>query len=229
MNINKLMKIFSILTFLFLPLSSFALDIDKYLPKKSKVKARVMQIGASTELETLATKMKKSMQKNQEWAQSYIKKAPKGKPLPYHPNLGLTKEEYKKLFKLFENAISLQQVELVDLTIEKSKNEIKLSTNSSKVIPKGISINTDKDFAKTKYGKLSKIVEINQDNPDSPTGSWKGFQLSHTQLDINSNPQWEVKFAIGKRTKTKDGIIYYDVKRPYSSEVFHYVLLYELE
>jgi len=54
-------------------------------------------------LNFLSTKLAGAISNNQEWYFEYAKTIPDGETMPYHPNLGLTKEEYEEMLLGLEN------------------------------------------------------------------------------------------------------------------------------
>ena len=54
-------------------------------------------------VEELSSRMMASIQSNQEWYLEFAKTIPEGGKMPYHENLGLTREEYDELSDIYEN------------------------------------------------------------------------------------------------------------------------------
>jgi hypothetical protein len=54
-------------------------------------------------VEELSMKMMASIQANQEWYLEFAKTIPKGGKMPYHENIGLTREEYDELIDIYDN------------------------------------------------------------------------------------------------------------------------------
>lgn len=54
-------------------------------------------------VEVLSARMMTTIQANQEWYLEFAKTIPRGAKMPYHENLGLTREEYDELLDIYEN------------------------------------------------------------------------------------------------------------------------------
>ena len=193
-------------------------DWKQYLPVTGKsIQADVMQIKTSDELEKLADKIKEGMRKNPEWALEFMRSAPKGQPLPYHENLGLTKNEYERMLELSQNqgGISLQKNGTIPLTFEPlpdGRIQI-LSTKDS--LLSNLVISTDKistDKVVTSFGDLTNVSEINNQDPNAITGAWKGIKWSKETINEEKMTGESIQFCIGKIEGKAVGIIYYDGK-----------------
>jgi hypothetical protein len=51
----------------------------------------------------LSTKLMSAVKQNNAWFVDYMKAVPQGQPMPYHVNLGVTKEEYAEFIDLMNN------------------------------------------------------------------------------------------------------------------------------
>lgn len=189
-------------------------DWNQYIPVMGQIiHADIMEIQSSGELEKLAEKLQEGLKKNPEWALEYMKSAPKGHPLPYHENLGLTKQEYTKMMKLSqtEGSLSLKKSETLDITFEALKDgRIKIVTNKDSALNNVI---LSEKEAETSFGNLTDVSDINNQNPNAITGPWKGIKWSKNTFDEQTMSGETIQFCIGKLTESKNkGIIYYDGK-----------------
>ena len=96
------MKLLPLLFLLTLPLAAevpkvFAGLFEKDVP----VIASIGIVVPPPEIEKYIAKVEASARKNKEWFAEYSKSSKPGAPLPYHENLGLTKEEYDDYLALW--------------------------------------------------------------------------------------------------------------------------------
>lgn len=187
-----------------------------------------MELVAPRETQVLQQKLVAAIHNDQEWFQAFIAENTGVRPLPYHPKMGLTEVEYQRMLEL-SDVMELQQVGSVTLTVKHLENGgVQLNSEEDSTPLNNMSLFPVEGFVKTGYGKLEEFSEINQNNPNSPTGRWIGAQWKKSEQ--TNDRQIAVKLAIGKRTDHGDGIIYYDVKNflPGVTENYSYVLLYPL-
>ena len=213
-----------------IPMATNAAGLDAYLPESGLILGEVMVLGAAPELEQLSSKAQTAAAENQEWFLDYAKQHESTPgPLPYHPNLGVTQEEYARLVQLIEEGVSLQRVGAVTIQVDVGDAGATTFTADPADFPlHNISVYSDLGYAETAYGRLDNSSDINQQDPNAPTGRWSGVQWTHQEISGNSG--WGVQLAIGKRTDHGDGLIYYDVKYLLGPEPHQYsfVILYPL-
>ncbi len=104
--------------------------IDELLPN-GDIAINVMDIGLPFKemmrLRVLTIKMQKSLMEHLEWLNGYLEESKSGEPLPYHPNLGLTEEEYEEYLALS------QDIKM----FKKSEGKLGITRKDSKVILAG--------------------------------------------------------------------------------------------
>lgn len=209
--------------------ASAAGDIADYLPKGDVIHGRVMELAAPREIQALSQKLQTAIQNDQEWFQAFIAENAEVRPLPYHPRMGLMEVEYQRMLELAE-IVEMQQIGIATFKIKHLKDGgVQLISEDDSTPLNDMRLFPGKGFVETSYGDLNEFSEIDQSNPDSPTGRWVGAQWKKSERA--SDKLVAVKLAIGKRTDHGDGIIYYDVKNfaPGVAENYSYVLLYPLQ
>lgn len=226
---SLLIGLFALFSFSLSSAASAAGDIADYLPKGDVIHGRVMELTAPREVQTLSQKLQTAMQNDQEWFEAFIAENAEVRPLPYHPRMGLTEVEYQRFLELAE-IVEMQQIGSVTLTIKRLEDgSVQLVSEGDSTPLNDVRLLPGKGFVETSYGELNEFSEIDQGNPDSPTGRWVGSQWQKSER--TSDTLVAVKLAIGKRTDHGDGIIYYDVKNFSAgvAENYSYVLLYPLQ
>ena len=73
-----------------------------YFDKDKTVSGEVGAIMPPEEINKYIAKVKAASKANPEWYAAYAKEAKPGIPLPWHENLGLTKEDYEAYLKLWD-------------------------------------------------------------------------------------------------------------------------------
>jgi hypothetical protein len=196
---------------------SIADNLNNYIPKNRILHAKVMALVSSKEVEPIAAKLKVELSKHTQWLTQYLKNRQPGQPLPYHPNFGITKAEYNTLLQA-ANQIQLMNTGNIDVEFQQREPGVITvkTTNPSPI--NGLRI--EGKTVTTPYGKTTVFADINNTDKDSATGAWKGVQWRLTDFDeaaigtqsLDKIKGKEVKFAVGKLSKTGEGILYYSVK-----------------
>src|SRR6476646_1910045 len=71
-------------------------DLEILLPKGNHIVDIMDGVKQTPRQTALMKKFQDAIAKNYDWFTDYVKDIPAGELLPYHENLGMTKEEYKE-------------------------------------------------------------------------------------------------------------------------------------
>lgn len=188
--------------------SAWAQSLDAYIPASGVVVGNVMEVVASPEVEELTRRVQIAMAENRNWFIAYVAQARPG-PLPYHPNLGLTEAEYDRyLYLMNSGALSLRPAAPVEVTFTREQNgAVTVVLDLNGVSLPLVSISADQQYADTSFGRLNRTDDVNQVDPNSPTGRWSGPRWENEQTTIAAF--WTAQFSIGRREDFNDIIIYY--------------------
>ncbi len=193
-----------------LALTAQAAVIDSKIPLNKSLKADLMTLQASKQLQTISQKMKEALSQNQTWLQAYIKKHQKTQgALPYNSKMGISKEEYQYLINNQNHAMRLHKKASIKLRFE-SKGDTIVIHSEPKTPLDGAVLTESK--AKTMLGTLDQTSSINQTDPNSLTGAWTGKQWKLEQIDVAKQKMNQVKIAIGTLSESDEGIVYFNLK-----------------
>jgi hypothetical protein len=183
-------------------------DAASYLPS-GRVKVSIYEVRAPDRLAELVKRMEDSTAKNIEWWRQY--RAQHKGTLPYHPNFGISEQEYEEFRRLFEMSIVLQKADEGEIDFQTdSENGTRLATQGSLAPLHGISIRLATNCVETSYGELADHSRIEVSATQHVTGPWQGHQW---QRRIGTSDDGKlVTFAVGQHQATGDGILYYNVK-----------------
>ncbi|MDR3501674.1 MAG: hypothetical protein P4L79_03735 [Legionella sp.] len=223
--------------FLLLSSNIMADSWSSYFPPNKQIKAKVMELAASAEVNKSVQKLQKGVAEHQEWFKSYIKDRKPGEILPYHKNMGITENEYK-IFLDNLNHVGIKQIGTVDVSFQQEKDgSFKIKTEQKSPID-GLIIG--QQAVTTPFGKATKYSIINNSDKNAPTGPWKGVQWSLIDFDeqqmktksFREMKGKDVKLAVGKLSNTGEGILYYnvnDIDMPKDKKVqISYIIFYPL-
>ncbi len=167
----------------------------------------------------LTHKLQSSIQKNWEWYQEYIKTAKKGEPLAYHPNMGITEEEYAEFLKL-ANDVEVESTGTEKLEIINADNKINFKGDGRLSIYNDLTIDITNNQILYKDYTLPFLDEVNIENADNGLKSkWKGYNWAYeypviseeTDLtDLENLNITVIRFTVGQLEK--NGKIYVQIK-----------------
>jgi hypothetical protein len=212
-----------------LPFGVSAQEFAQHLPKSGIIRGSVMVPAASPEMEALAKRMQTAVAANAEWFRAYVEAAGAGE-LPYHANLGLTEEEYKRFLSLSKTGRTLQRVGSVEISLSRAEDgALTFVTTPSDFPLHLVSISADGTTVETPYGRLMRSTDISQRDANAPTGRWSGPRWENE--DVSGPVIWTAQLAIGTREDFDDGIIYYNAIRQGGTapERVQFAVLYPLQ
>jgi len=193
-------------------------EIRNFLPSLGVHRSRTMIMMAPREYSVLAERMAAAAQRDPAWFESYVARHSGADGLlPYHPNLGVTEAEYQRFIELMDQ-FRLGEIERGELSVRAGPGgSLTISAGGHAGYLSGITIYPE--YVQTSHGLLTHREEINQNDPTSPTGRWRGVQWSNEgRPDVPL-----VKLALGRR-ESGEMVIYYDVTPSEDETLF---LLYD--
>lgn len=182
--------------------------LEAYLLPNVMTKGEVIVVLPPSEIQKYIAKVEAAAEKNEEWFREFSKNAKPGVPLPFHENLGLSKEEYDTYIGLWKQrkhkaipngkvAIRLEQPKpgqwMVRVTGEGSPISLLRYLEA-------------KDQMTSPNGELERIADIKAD-PMSILGEWGGPEWKFQEE--TSLGKTKENFSIGKMADGKTGLLVY--------------------
>ncbi|NPC94072.1 hypothetical protein HOO54_18065 [Bacillus sp. WMMC1349] len=186
--------------------------VMKYLKEGSSnadIKAPGLKADSAKKIKAITKKMQKSLADKKEWFKTYISKAKKGEELPYHPNFGITKEEYR-IFLDSQNHMKLIKTGETPITITKKEDQLILKADKTKAL-KEITFDLKNNTVKTEFGTLKYKGKVKPSNGQTVTGEWSGeaWTLNEGKFTKDANTKGKlVKFYVGKLKETGETLVY---------------------
>lgn len=179
-------------------------------------KGDVIVVLPPREIQKYIAKVEKAAEENEEWFREYSKNAKPGVPLPFHENLGLSREEYdtylelwsKREYKVIPNgkvAIRLEQPKPGEWMIRVTGEGSPISL---------LRYNEAEDQMRSPNGVMERIADIDAD-PMSILGEWTGQEWKFQEE--TSLGKTKENFAIGKLADDKTGLLVYRLQEVSSS------------
>lgn len=184
--------------------------LTKYLPVDQVIKGNVVTVRPPEEIKKYIEKVKLGAQKNPKWYAEYAQKAKHGVPLPFHENLGLSKDEYQKYRKLWSQR-KFKVIQPIEIHMRPLGDKWMILFSENTCDLSLLQYNSEEDaFDGTGKGQLSRIKDIEAD-AESILGAWKGPEWQNKKK--SQQGRTEESFAIGKEADGKNGLINYRIKK----------------
>ena len=157
-------------------------------------KADLLVLGMPKTADDIARRLTATLAADPAWLKSYLaEKALKpGEPLPYHERFGITKEEYQILLKAMDK-MEMIKVGEVMAKVQATGGKIVIKIEGTSMPTDTFEFTDDGKSMKCSFGTTAIRTEIDQTEPTSPTGPWKGTQ-------------WTLEQGTPDLTGTKDAI-----------------------
>lgn len=201
------MKVFSLLLFLAVSLSAEVPEIFKGLfEEEIPVKAGIGMVAPPPEIDKYIAKVEAAVRKNPDWFKEYSTSALPGVPLPYHENLGLTKEEYEEYVALWNKREFIEREEVLLILRKTLGDTWTLTATGSAGVISTLRYDPAKDTFRSPSGIMERLEDIKTDEKHI-LGAWTGKEWRYQESGLLGLTKQN--FAIGKFEKTKHGIIIY--------------------
>ncbi|MGB2402987.1 MAG: hypothetical protein ACPIA7_06210, partial [Akkermansiaceae bacterium] len=177
-----------------------------HFEKDQTVSGEVGAIMPPEEINKYIAKVKVASKANPEWYAAYAKEAKPGIPLPWHENLGLTKEEYEDYLSLWDQR-KFKAMQQVVIRLEEPKPEewmIRVSGVGMTISLLRYNPKTG-DF-RSPNGELKRIEDIDADER-SILGAWTGKEWRYeNNSEFISTKE---NLALGSYKDGKYGLLIY--------------------
>ena len=185
--------------------------LGDYLLENVEIRGEVVAILPPKEIQKYLDRVQEAARNKPEWYAEYEKEAKPGIPLPFHENLGLTKEEYADYLTLWDQReIKPVRNGQVTLRLEsKEKGEWRIHADGLAFPVALLRYDPAKDVMKSPNGTLSRLPDI-ATSEKNLLGKWTGHEWKYEESTALSS--LKENLAIGAREGREFGIIIYRIK-----------------
>ena len=179
-----------------------------YLKLDTMTKGSVVVVMPPREISKYVAKVEEAAVKNPDWFRAYSAEAKPGVPLPFHENLGLTKEEYGKYIELWDQRVMKPAPKgEVAIRLEQPKDGEWLVRVSGLGSPISLlRYYAKSDEVRSPNGMMGRLEDIDAD-AKSILGAWTGHEWKFQEESILGKTK--ENFAIGKLADGKSGLLIY--------------------
>lgn len=179
------------------------------LEKEVPVRGSIGMIVPPPEIEKYIAKVETAARKNQEWFSEFTKASKPGTPLPFHENLGLTKEEYDEYLALWAKREFKSFAEVVLILRETFGDTWTVTATGDAGAISTLRYDPAKDVIVSPNGELKRIEDIKAE-PTSILGAWSGKEWKfEEETGLGKTKE---NFAIGRYDDKEYGLIVYRVQ-----------------
>ncbi|HDR7610277.1 TPA: hypothetical protein QCX47_001835 [Bacillus mycoides] len=202
--------------------TSKANSVEEYIPPhlmNAEVTADIMTLemdpDALKKVGNIGQRMREHLVNNMEWYLKYVEEHAEKKSFPYHPNFGVTKEEYEFILNAIDQSKLVNKKDGKLKFKKKSDHEVEIFSSESIKLLKYIVIDTEKNTVKTSLGECEYFGEILASPEQKLTGPWHGKQWMLKKDDLI------YMFSLGKMETGNKSIIDISVKGEYKGEIIN--------
>lgn len=179
------------------------------LSKDQPIKGQIGMVLPPAEIDKYVAKVAAAAREKPEWFEEYSSEATPGVPLPFHENLGLSKEEYTDYIKLWKQR-EFKASEEVMLLLRKSSDDswVIAATGSASTLST-LRYTPATDTFRSPNGKMVRLEDIDA-SPDSILGAWKGREWRFEEETSLGKTKENV--AVGEAADGKHGLLIYRVQ-----------------
>jgi hypothetical protein len=201
------MKTLTILLALVTSLSAEIPEVFQgYFQEDVPVRASIGMVQPPAEIEKYIAKVEAGARKNPEWFKEFTAEAKPGIPLPFHENLGLTKEEYDEYLAIWEKREFKSQFEVMLVLRKSTGNTWTITASGEAGAISTLRYDPENGSFQSPNGTLARIEDIDAPK-ETILGAWKGKEWRFEES--TSLGKTKENFAIGKFTASAFGLLVY--------------------
>jgi hypothetical protein len=182
----------------FLPIGEFDVSVKGY--------------HVSPETEALMARWQAALRQQPDWWAEFLSQQAPGEPLPYHPNFGITEDEYVQMMRGMEQ-MEVREVARSRLSIlDRGNGVIGFQGGEPISALNAIEIDARADVVRTPFGRLQGSERISR-GANSPLGPFDGRFWNRPEADEVPDDPATVKFGIGRNVEGNSVFIDYRAKK----------------
>ncbi len=190
-------------------------DSVRALVPVGTVRVSLMDLVPPPRLNELNARVQAALSSDPAWWAEYNRTNQQpGKPLPYHPKMGVTEAEYREMVALVEG-VRLSPVRQAELTVRDEGNG-RFVMNGGTALPEltGVVVDLANNRVDTPFGSTLTSAPIAPDaRKQQATGPWKGMSWTREELQPQTRTGTVISFTLGRLQQSGRGILYYEAGR----------------
>jgi hypothetical protein len=172
----------------------------------------VMELAAPAPYAELSARFVEALRRDREWSTEYVRAAPEGEPLPYHPRLGLSEAEYREMLALTDS-MRLRSLGSAPLVVQATARGWRLDGDSTLPDLTGIEIDTVAGVVRTPFGEAPGPAMHPATPEQKVTGPVDRFVWKHKAFSADMRDGVSIDFSLGRLRESGRTLLYYDARR----------------
>jgi hypothetical protein len=183
------------------------------------LRVSVMGLVTPPRLNALQARLQAAMRADPEFWMRYVEENDRpGEILPYHAKMGITRDEYSEMLRLFKQ-VRMAPVSEASLKVRlEGSRRFVLDGGSALPQLSGIVIDLRRDEVISPLGKCIDRKQVTPNNDQSVTGPWRGVRWKCEEVDKATMSGTQINLGLG-RLETGRVLLYYDAKRIKSGQM----------
>lgn len=176
------------------------------------VEVTVLELAAPRRFVELTTRFQTALDEHTDWLQGYIQEnGQPGEPLPWHPNFGLTEEEYAEYQELSDE-IRLQPTGKATIEVVREDPWVSFKAAEPLAALNGVVLDLGQRKVTTPFGDCANFVNVGSDMDTRAAEPWNGMTCQRTQGDPQANGQ-VLAFSLGRYVEDEALFLSYEGKK----------------
>lgn len=206
---------------------------DPYLGKLSEfisvplaVDAQIQKIEYTPEIKSLTDKLAENLENNSEWFQQYSSQLAPGQKIPYHPNMGLTENQYQLLLGSEEQK-RLTPTGGTRLAFSWRDDDVVSITGLPEEPPfDSLLYESVSDSLISSFGTMTKSVPARGKLSDDTSLAWSGRLWAKERSDESG--KLSILYVIGHLDEGERGVLIHEIKGVVNETVVehHYMVMW---
>ncbi|MBN1489867.1 MAG: hypothetical protein JXA69_08115 [Phycisphaerae bacterium] len=180
--------------------------------KPGAARVSTYQPGGSPRIQELQDKIVASWRKRPQWLMSQMENAPDRGPLPYHPNHGLTEDEYREYLELVEELMLIPTEDTILAIQSRASDEVSLDLVGDHPDFDGVTINLKTGAVHTVVGDVDHGELLPADAKLRTLGAWSGFRWHILNGTVESGNAVLMDLNVGRLREDGRPVVHYHVK-----------------
>jgi hypothetical protein len=201
------------LSFLTAAAHAAAADLQSYLPAAPSYEADYVVVEPDPGYDAFGQKLQAAMREHAAWLQAYTAKHPNERPLPYHPNFGVPKDQYYKYQNPMNQYIEVSH-QRIRVTQQRGGTALKLTLQGQQLLFDRLDIDTVTPAVTTAKEPLQFMEKLGPGPATFPPGAIEGYRFDSKIENVRKLQLRESVLVARLTDGAKGGIVHYQLSTP---------------
>jgi hypothetical protein len=188
--------------------------VEAFLPSSPSVTAQYVVIERDPAFDDFSRRMQEAREKNSQWYAEYSREhqSPDFSPPPWHPNFGVSREEYEHFVEPMNQFHEVAR-QKITLHVQRSERHALVELEGESLLLPRIDLDLEARTARTPLDVLPYRAFIELEEASLPPGVHRGVHFRTPDVKIRESRRRE-SLLIGEVAEMGIGILHYELKTP---------------